>query len=152
MRSLREERGDCLVVAYSDRAFNEIGTIYQACNALYTGLTDPKDQANYVIFGKLTSGWVVRKRFGTRAIGALKKHDPAAMKLPLSRKYRYVFVQASPRKKAKVIAALRPLIREYPNRASENVQPMNIAALVRERLRACNDQGATREKNVMSGS
>jgi len=142
MRSLREERGDCLVVAYSDRAFNEIGTIYQACNALYTGLTEPKNQANYLMFGKLTSGWVVRKRYGTRAIEKLKKHDPAAVKLPLSSKYRYVFVHAPPRKKAKIVAALRPLIQEYPNRTSENIGSMNGPALICERLRARQDERA----------
>ena len=49
LNHLRRERGDCLVVAYADRAYHEVGTIYQACNAFYTGQTDPKDQANYVI-------------------------------------------------------------------------------------------------------
>ena len=41
MRELRRERGDCLIVAYSDRRYKEVGTIYQACNGVYTGETEP---------------------------------------------------------------------------------------------------------------
>src|SRR5208282_3728 len=60
LKELQKDRGECLVVAYADRRFNEIGTIYQACNALYTGQTNPKDQSNYLMHGKLISGWVIR--------------------------------------------------------------------------------------------
>jgi len=50
-----------VVVAYADVLYSEVGTIYQASNAIYTGLTNPKGQANYLINGKLLSGWIVRK-------------------------------------------------------------------------------------------
>lgn len=133
MRELRRERGDCLIVAYSDRNFNEVGTIYQACNGLYTGQTKPKNQSNYVIDGRTVSAWLVRRRYGTRAMEKLRKIDPRIIKAPLTPKYRYVFVQASRRTKAKVLSAFRPHILPYPNRISENIGPMRIADLVDRR-------------------
>jgi hypothetical protein len=135
MSALRRERGDCIIVAYSDRAYNEVGTIYQACNALYTGQTNPKNQSNYIISGKVISGWLVRKRYGTRAIEHLKRIDPGVVKIPLTPKYRYLFVQTSRQTKGRVLAALQPFIMPYPNRTEENIKPMNVAALVKQRTR-----------------
>lgn len=143
MRELRRDRGDCLIVAYSDRHYNEVGTIYQACNGLYTGQTRPKDQANYIINGRALSGWVVRKRYGTRAMDKLRNVDEKVVKIPLTPKYRYVFVQAPRRVKAKVLARLRPFIFPYPNRESESIQRMNVASLVHQRLQ----HGACSVKN-----
>jgi hypothetical protein len=135
MRELRRRRGECLIVAYSDRAYNEIGTIYQACNGLYTGQTRPKNQSNYIIHGRTMNGWLVRKKYGTRAITELKRIDPAIVKIPLTPKYRYVFVQAPRRTKIKVLRALGPFSLPYPSRQSENIEPMNVADLVSQRGR-----------------
>ncbi len=132
--AFREEKGDCLVVAYADRLFNEVGTIYQACNAIYTGLTDPKNQANYLIGGRITSGWLVRKRFGTRDIEALQQIDSNIVKLPLRRKYRYVFVRVSGRKKRKVIRSLSSISEPYPSREGENIAAMDVSKLIRRRI------------------
>jgi hypothetical protein len=131
--SFRGARGDCLVVAYADRIFNEIGTIYQACNAIYTGLTDPKNQANYLIAGRVTSGWLVRKRFGTRDINLLRRIDGDIVKLPLRRKYRYVFVLASDRRRKAILRALSPLSLPYPSREAEDIPAMDISKLVKNR-------------------
>jgi hypothetical protein len=138
MRELRRDRGDCLIVAYSDRAYNEVGTIYQACNGLYIGQTEPKNQSNYVINGRTMSGWLVRKKYGTRAMEELRKIDPHVLKMPLTRKYRYVFIQASRRVKGKVVKMLAPFVSPYPRRESENIQAMNIAGLVCRRTHAGN--------------
>jgi hypothetical protein len=133
MRELRSARGDCVIVAYSDRMYNEVGTIYQACNAFYTGLTEPKNQSNYIINGKLMNPWVVRRKFGTRAMQELRRIDPHVVKKPLTRKYRYVFVQASSRVKAKISKRLEAYILPYPRRQDENIRPMVIAEMVRAR-------------------
>jgi len=133
LSAFHQWRGNCLVVAYADRAYNEVGTIYQACNGLYTGQTNPKDQANYMIKGRLMSGWVVRKKFGTRSMHRLRQIDRKALKLPLSPKYRYVFVQASGRQRNDVLEALRPYVLPYPNRQTEKIPSMNIADLVVKR-------------------
>ncbi len=133
MRAFRSDRGDCVIVAYSDREYNEVGTIYQACNALYTGVTAPKNQSNYVINGKSMSGWMVRKRFGTRAMSVLRRIDPKVVKRPLSSKYRYIFVQAPRKVKARFADRLQALIRPYPRRDAEKIAPMVISDLVRVR-------------------
>ncbi len=124
------ERGDCLVIAYADRNYNEVGTIYQACNGCYIGQTSPKDQSNYVIDGRIMSGWVVRKKFGTRDIEKLKKMAQNVVKLPLTQKYRYVFVQAKRSTRTKVLQALQPLVLPYPNRHTENIASMDIKELI----------------------
>jgi hypothetical protein len=142
MRELRWYRGDCLIVAYSDRLYNEVGTIYQACNGLYTGQTKPKNQSNYIINGRIASGWLVRKKYGTRAMDELKKVDAGVVKIPLTRKYRYVFVQAPRQTKAKVLEVLRPFALPYPTRKSENIGPMNVAALVGQRATAPDNPAA----------
>jgi hypothetical protein len=133
LRQFERERGNCLIVAYADRRYNEVGTIYQACNGLYTGVTNPKDQSNYFLHGRLLSGWVVRKRFGTRAIERLREVDPNVRKIPLNPKYRYVFARAEHRVRETVISALRETIYPYPTRASEKIGSMAIAELVAAR-------------------
>ncbi len=134
LSELHRFRGDCLVVAYADRRFNEIGTIYQACNAIYMGPTDPKNQSNYVINGRRMSGWVVRKRFGGRSMNLLRRVDESVTKIPLNSKYRYVFIKASPQKRRHIINALLPLAQPYPKRGSENIERMDVSGLIRCRL------------------
>jgi hypothetical protein len=143
LQELRRLRGDCLVIGYADRAYNEIGTIYQACNGLYTGQTEPKDQANYIIRGKLMSGWIVRKRFGTRSMEALRRIDKHVVKIPLTRKYRYVFVQASRQTRRIVLDALQPLVLPYPNRRIENIPAMNVAEQVKSRIGSKLNEGTS---------
>lgn len=133
LREFHRFKGDCIVVAYADRRYNEVGTIYQACNGIYLGLTQPKDQSNYLIFGRTMSGWMVRKKFGTRAMAVLKSIDRNTVKVPLTSKYRYVFVQAPPLKRQRVVEAMVPLAKPFPKRENENILPMNISALVTSR-------------------
>jgi hypothetical protein len=133
LKMFQQERGSCLVVAYADRLFNEMGTIYQACNGLYTGKTNPKNQANYIVEGRWMSGWLVRKKYGSRSMETLRRIDKNVVKIPLTAKYRYVFVQAPPLKKQMVIRVLGPLVLSYPKRTVELIPSMNIAQLVSRR-------------------
>jgi len=116
-----------------------MGTIYQACNGLYTGQTDPKNQANYIVKGRWMSGWVIRKKYRTRSMVALRRVDKNVVKIPLTSKYRYVFVQAPPLKKNLVTRALAPFIFPYPKRNVEQIPPMNIAALISRKARSFDD-------------
>lgn len=133
LSQLQRERGDCLVIAYADRNYNEVGTIYQACNGYYLGQTSPKDQSNYVIDGRVMSGWVVRKKFGTRDINKLRRMAHSIVKLPLTQKYRYAFVQANRTTRIRVLQELTPLVRPYPNRHTENIAAMDIKELIAAR-------------------
>src|SRR3954464_5924950 len=59
-KAMRDRLGPFIATAYADEALGEIGTIYQASGALYTGVTAPKGQANYLINGKIRTAWEVR--------------------------------------------------------------------------------------------
>lgn len=56
LKQIKSDLGDLIVIAYSDVKWNEVGTIYQALNFYYLGMTNPKGQSNYVINGSLISG------------------------------------------------------------------------------------------------
>lgn len=116
LRSHREVYGSFIAVAYADESLGEVGTIYQASGAVYTGMTEPKGQANYVLGGKRLSGWVVRKQFGTRCRKRLMEIDPSLQVLPLKRKHRYVFIGAPRLEKRRVVERLSRWIRPYPRR------------------------------------
>jgi hypothetical protein len=133
LKMFQQERGSCLVVAYADRLFNEMGTIYQSCNGLYTGKTNPKNQANYIIEGRWMSGWLVRKKYRSRSMDSLRRIDKNVVKIPLTAKYRYVFVQTPPLKKRMIIRSLEPLLLPYPKRKAEKIPSMNIPQLVKSR-------------------
>jgi hypothetical protein len=133
LKALRRLRGDCLVVAYSDTEFNEIGTIYQAANFLYLGMTNPKGQSDYVINRLKMSGWKVRRLFGTRDMKVLSHIDPKAIRLPLHRKHRYVFIVAKRTRREKVMQEFKELMRPYPKRHVEGVYEMNPMDLIRRR-------------------
>ena len=111
-----KDMGCLLIVAYADPNLGETGTIYQACNAIYTGMTDPGGQANYIVLGKSMSGWQVRKKYGTRSRARLSTIDPDVKILPLTPKHRYVLLACPRRKKRHVRRLLAPRTLPYPNK------------------------------------
>ncbi|SEP38355.1 hypothetical protein SAMN05216316_2703 [Nitrosovibrio sp. Nv6] len=115
-KAMRQVYGPFIAVAYADEALGEIGTIYQASGALYTGMTKPKGQANYLIDGKLKSAWQVRRIFGTRDRKCLAKIDPNIKVILLKPKHRYLFVCAHKEVKKRIMNALAEYIRPYPKR------------------------------------
>lgn len=131
LRNLRQLRGDSIVVAYSDRHFGEIGTIYQAANFVYLGKTDPKGQSDYVINGQDMSGWKVRRKFGTRDMSKLQLIDPAMIRIPLQPKFRYLFPATRKSIKRRILADIAHLIRPYPTRENEGVKSMCSIELVK---------------------
>lgn len=133
LRAIRKLKGECLIAAYSDPTVGEIGTIYQACNFFYLGMTNPKNQSVYVIHGKKMSAWVVRRTYGTRCLQALREIDPRVKKIPLKPKYRYVIPSACRQLKRRVSEALQPYIQAYPKRNIEGVAQLDVQRLVEER-------------------
>lgn len=125
-KEVYKKTGNLVIVAYSDTKYCEIGTIYQACNAIYTGLTNPKGQANYVINGKFLSGWQVRKRYGTRSRLKLQQIDPRHQVLPLNEKHRYVFTVGPNLKKRYLNKLLAPYNLPYPKRKLLGIEQMVI--------------------------
>ena len=124
LRRIADRFGPTIVVAYADPAFNEIGTIYQASNAIFTGWTNPKGQANYVINGRRLSGWVVRKKFGTRSRERLLEIDKTLVVEPLNPKLRYILIAGPPNIRRKIRKELSTLRCSYPKRREHRVYPM----------------------------
>jgi hypothetical protein len=123
-KEILKMRGPTIIVAYADPNVSEIGTIYQASNFIYTGKTDPKGQANYLINGKFISGWKVRKIYGTRCRKKLREIDPNCQVINLPKKYRYVGIVAPPLKKKEIHSLIDKHSKSYPKRESENVCSM----------------------------
>lgn len=118
-RAMRELHGPFVAVAYADENLGEIGTIYQAFSALYTGMTNPKGQANYIVNGKLKSAWQVRQMYGTRDRKRLAKIDPNVEVIPLKPKHRYLIVCAPKLMKKRITNAASRYIRPYPKRSEK---------------------------------
>ena len=126
LEAVESEFGPSLLAAYADPHFGEVGTIYQACNAVHTGWTDPKGQANYVIQGRRMSGWTVRKKFGTRDVARLREIDPQLVVERLRPKMRYVLVAASGTPRRALMRDLEPLRRPYPKREDLGIRSMMV--------------------------
>lgn len=115
-RAMRDLHGPFIAVAYADEALGEIGTIYQASGALYTGLTNPKGQANYIINDKLESAWQVRRKYGTRDRKRLAEIGLNVEVILLKPKHRYVFVCAPRLTKKRIINTVAKYVQPYPRR------------------------------------
>lgn len=115
-KKMYEMMGPLIIVAYANPTLGEVGTIYQACNAIYTGMTDPKGQANYIINGKKMTGWKVFKKYGTRSKERLRKFDLDLQVQPLNPKHRYLFLACSKLKKKWVRKLLEPYLLPYPKK------------------------------------
>lgn len=124
LKKVRDIFGDTVIVAYSDTRWNEIGTIYQSTNFMYLGLTDPKGQSNYIIDGKRMSGWTVRKKYGTRDMDKLANLASSVVRVPLTRKHMYVFINSSSLRKRRALQYFCDTIRPYPKRADLCVDSM----------------------------
>ena len=128
MKEIRKLLGDCIVIAYSDTRWNEIGTIYQASNFIYCGLTNPGGQSNYIINNKIVSGWSVRKIFGTRSMDKLLKIDNTIKKIPLTPKHIYLYEKKKKIKKRLIFKDLEKHYHisnlTYPKRINYNLQSM----------------------------
>ncbi len=128
-RAMYNKLGSSIIIAYADTQFYEIGTIYQASNAIYTGLTDPKGQGNYYILGKKMSGWKVRKKFGTRDLSKLREYDPKLKFIPLTPKHRYIMIAATPRTVKKYRKLMLAHNQPYPKREKLCVMSMRSSCI-----------------------
>jgi len=124
LKSIRNLFGDSIIVAYSDTTWSEIGTIYQAVNFLYFGLTEPKGQSNYIINGKKLSAWTVRKKYGTRDMKKLSLMFDDITRVPLNKKHLYIYVNSSAKNKKQAIEFFKDYIKPYPSREKLGVDSM----------------------------
>lgn len=104
-----------IIVSYADTQQGHVGVVYQATNWIYTGLSarrtnwvvDGLDRHCQTIADKYTAEGL-RGRFGDR------------FRLePRSRKHRYVFINASGRRRAELLALLRYRPQPYPKKPTK---------------------------------
>ena len=107
----------CTVVAYSDPAAGEVGTIYQALGWHYIG-AGKGGPTGYLVDGELIqTRKLVRDGHGGRGINAVRSAFPDAKKItPVPRKARYIGVYGNKRYKKQATKKLLPFIRPYPKR------------------------------------
>jgi hypothetical protein len=118
-RSLRLVANDTSawgVVAYADPCAGEIGTIYQATNALYLGMSNPGGSQRYLIRGHWYDPRRVNDKFGSRARAHLRRIDPDFRSVPVLPKHRYFWPIGSRRRNKKLRALVQNMVQPYPKR------------------------------------
>ncbi len=75
LRYLKENTPFRIVVAYADVDAGEIGTVYQASNAFYIGMSSPGGSKKYIINGRVYDPRKVGAKFGSRARDFVKEID-----------------------------------------------------------------------------
>ena len=116
LKLMYKEESTKAVIAYADPNAGEYGTIYQACNAYYLGMTDPGGAKIYIISGKKMHPRSVYRKYGTRKKSKIIKIDPDFRTIPIAPKYRYLFVLGKKRARDQVLEKVKHLIKHYPKR------------------------------------
>jgi hypothetical protein len=118
LRILSRQYAIRVVVAYADPEAGEVGTIYQACNALYCGLTDAGRARIYIINGKRYHPRTVHRKFGSRSRPHLLRIDPTFQTELIHPKHRYFFPLGSQHERRQIVERLTNVIKPYPKRLS----------------------------------
>lgn len=119
--SIRALRGDWIIVSFADTAQGHNGTIYQAANFLYTGLSAKR--TDWKVRGKEhLHGQTVADEFrghANRAALMREKYGEDFYLQPRSRKHRYIQLIGGRAFKRAARAALRYKISDYPKEANK---------------------------------
>lgn len=105
-----------IIVSYADTSQDHIGTVYQATNWIYTGLSakfrDPKvkglENQHHATYAHGLSNKQVIEKFGDQVYFVERP-----------RKHRYIFINATKRRKKELLKKLRYPILEYPKKSLE---------------------------------
>jgi hypothetical protein len=108
---------DCIILSYSDKGMNHNGYIYQACNFLYTGMSDK--HIYWTVKGKehLHERAILDEFKGLpNKVELLKqKHgEENVYKKERTRKNRYIFFKCNKRLKIELLKNLKQTIQPYP--------------------------------------
>lgn len=104
--------GKEIIVSYADTEQGHIGTVYQATNWLYTGLSAKR--TNWTVQGVGRHCQTLADRYTSVQIRA-KFGDRFSLQ-DRPRKHRYVFINARGKRRAELIASLRYRPQPYPKR------------------------------------
>ena len=106
--------GKEIVVSYAEVDQGHVGTVYQATNWLYTGLSAKR--TNWVVEGVDLHCQTLADKHSAEEIRA--RYGSMFSLQPRPRKHRYVFINARGRRREELLAALRYPISAYPKRES----------------------------------
>lgn len=116
LKKVSSVSGVFVVVAYADPAAGEIGTVYQATNAKYVGLTSAGGAKRYIINGVEYHPRTVYRKFGTRAHNRIYAIDPDYKTVPINPKHRYFYILGPRGIREIILTKLKPHILPYPKR------------------------------------
>jgi|688.fasta_scaffold904037_1 hypothetical protein len=114
MRLLKNQSpGVRLIVSYADPGQGHAGTVYQAMNWIYVGMSEQTGGCEYFISGRWEHVRSLWAKHGTRSMDALDKFYPGVQKRQQPRKYKYLY----PLDRA-MRRQIEPLAKPYPKRAN----------------------------------
>lgn len=116
---LHDIYGINLVYSYADPLAGEIGTIYQACGALYLGQSDPGGAKYIWIDGQKFHPRAVYRKFGSRSLDYLKSWGLTVRTENINKKHKYLFVLGDSTTKKKLLEVLQKEFKPYPKRYIE---------------------------------
>jgi len=111
---LADELGSVAIVAYSDPRAGELGTVYQACGAIYLGTTATGGAEAFIVHGRRYTARRAFEHFGSTAHAHLISIDPGATQIPRFRKHRYLIPVGQSSMRRRMRRFLTPLQKTYP--------------------------------------
>lgn len=109
-----------IIVSYAEIAQGHVGTVYQATNWLYTGLSAKR--TNWQIEGLEGHNQSLTDRYTSAE--AREKYGDRFKLVERPRKHRYVFINADKRRKKQLLKELRYPILPYPKLTLDNIGQM----------------------------
>jgi len=101
-----------IIVSYADPEQGHVGTVYQATNWIYTGLSAKR--TDWAIKGITKHGQTLADKYTAKEIRE-KYGDDFSLK-QRSRKHRYVYFNCNRRRRRELLKKLRYPVREYPKK------------------------------------
>jgi len=102
--------GKEIIVSFAEINQGHIGTVYQATNWLYTGLSAKR--TNWVIEGENKHCQTLADKYTAKEIR--NKYGDKFSLQPRPRKHRYIYVNAKGKRKNEILSLLRYSIQPYP--------------------------------------
>lgn len=111
----KQSAGLRLIVSYAEPAQDHHGGIYQAMNWIYTGESESRKGAHYIINGKYVHGRTMRSKYGH------EDNIPFSWEYTTAHKHKYLYPLDDAMR-----AQIVPLAKPYPKRAI--VTPMRLSS------------------------
>ena len=116
-KTLKMVRSPRIVVSYADTSMNHVGTIYQACNFIYTGISAKRNEWREIGTNKHSKTLCEQVSLEER-IRETDKYEHIAR----PQKHRYIYLLGSKKEKKTFKKALNYPIEEYPSGTSKRYQ------------------------------